>query len=90
MSAVREWVNEAAEGAMTLDGFDDAIIGVGSRINLGPVFVYDREKIIEILMARDGMEYEEADEYVSFNIEGAWVGEGTPVILSRPPTENAS
>ena len=67
--------------AMKADGFDDAIIGIGSRCGQPDLLVYDVDKITDILMDRDGMDYEDAREYCSYNIEGAWVGEGTPIIL---------
>lgn len=66
------------------DGFDDAILGPamlwsgGERIS---VLVYDAEKIREILMKRDGMEHDEAREFIEFNIEGAYVGPTTPVFV---------
>ncbi len=43
--------------------------------------VYDYEKCIKILMDRDGMEEDEADEYLQFNTVGAWVGKGTPAFM---------
>ena len=67
---------------LTADGFDEAILGVVERINL-LVVCYDRNKIIEILMTRDGMDEEEAWEYYQLNIAGAWVGESTPVFIER-------
>jgi len=66
------------------DGFDDAILGIGGRCSKPPIVVYDRAKCLEILVTRDGMSYEEAEEYFSFNTEGAWVGERTPLYLARP------
>jgi len=69
--------------AMTADGFDDAIIGIGSRCGQPDLLVYDIDTALDILMDRDGMSYEEAQEYFSFNVEGAWVGEGTPIWLQR-------
>ena len=63
---------------LTLDGFDEAIIGVVERIGLLAV-CYDKHKILKILM-RD-MNYEEAVEYYEFNILGAYMGEHTPVYL---------
>jgi len=45
--------------------------------------VYDVDTALDILMDRDGMDYEQAQEYFSFNVEGAWVGEGTPIWLHR-------
>ena len=76
-----EEVAEYNEDALLADGFEEALIGVAQRINLGPVAAYSVEKIIEILMKRDGMEYDEAMEYFDFNIVGAWMGEYTPVYI---------
>ena len=64
------------------DGFDEAILGVVQRIGIEAI-CYDLNKVIEILMTRDGMDEEEAWEYYQFNIAGAWVGESTPVFIER-------
>jgi hypothetical protein len=64
------------------DGLDDAIIGVVQRMGIQAI-CYDEDKVIEILMERDGMTYEEAIEYFDFNIAGAWVGDSTPFFLQR-------
>ena len=64
------------------DGFENAFMGIGRQFNT--VFsVYDYDKCIDILMSRDGMTEEEAEEHMSFNVTGAYVGEHTPVFLSR-------
>jgi len=76
-----EQVAEYNEEALLADGFEKALIGVAERINLGPVAAYDVEKILGILMERDGMEYSEALEFFEFNIKGAWMGEFTPVYI---------
>lgn len=76
-----EQVAEYNEDALLADGFEKALIGVAERINLGPVAAYDVEKILEILMERDGMEYADALEFFEFNIKGAWMGEFTPVYI---------
>jgi len=81
MSGVREWVAEFNPDAMFADGFDEAIIGVASRINLGPLVCYDRHKCIQILMDTEGWDYDEAEEWFEFNTAGAYVGEGTPLFL---------
>ena len=48
-----------------LDGLDAAVIEQrGSRL------VYSEEKIIDILMERDGMTREEAIEFIDYNIVG--------------------
>jgi len=62
------------------DGFEDAIIGVGRQFNT-EVVVYDEDKCIKILMERDGMTDEEAEEFFEFNVVGAYVGEHTPIYV---------
>ena len=37
------------------------------------------ERVIEILMDRDGMSNDEAIDFFTCNIEGAWFGELTPI-----------
>ena len=64
---------------LTADGLDDAIIGVGARCGQPDIVAYEVEKVIEILVTRDEMTYEEALEFYEFNIAGAWVGEQTPL-----------
>jgi hypothetical protein len=66
-------------GAKTL--FDPCIVGYASRINQSPVLVYDEEKMIVTLCREENMSYNDAVDYLSFNTFGAWVGEGTPLIL---------
>jgi hypothetical protein len=67
--------------ALTADGYDDCIIGIGERCGQSDIFVYDSDKIINKLVKRDGMDYEEALEFYSYNIAGAWMGEGTPIFV---------
>jgi hypothetical protein len=45
------------------------------------VLVYDADKMIKVFVDRDGMSEEEANEYILFNIEGAYIGEDTPVLV---------
>jgi len=60
------------------DGFDEAIIG--QEYNDGR-YVYSIERILEILMLRDDMTMDDAMDYFSFNIGGAYVGEMTPLYI---------
>ena len=50
-------------------------------MNEPPLAVYSYPLMAETLMLRDGMSYEEAEEYIDFNVAGAWVGEQTPIII---------
>ena len=69
------------------DGFDSAVIGVGERNNTDSMIVYDYNKMVNVLMTRDGMTYEEAEEYIDFNIVGAWIGDTTPIIVNKKSME---
>jgi len=76
--------DELDSDLLKIDGFDEAAIGTAciwrdnTRVD---VLVYSGDEIVEILMVRDGMEMFEAIEYIEFNIEGAYMGERTPVIV---------
>lgn len=62
------------------DGFDEAVIGVVFDKVIGVArLAYSRCQCLEILMNRDGMTEDEALEYFDFNVEGAYVGEKTPI-----------
>lgn len=77
------------DGLLLASGFDTALIGVvegwfaaGWRL----VALYDVEQCVRIL-TRDGLDEEEAREFVQVNLTGAYVGEGTPAfatIYRRP------
>jgi hypothetical protein len=43
--------------------------------------VYDYDLAVKKLIERDGMSYDEAVEWMEFNVVGAWVGPNTPVWL---------
>ena len=83
---IDDWVDESyyGEEILLMDGLDAAFIGIGSQQYKPVVAVYDRGRCIEILVERDGMSWEVAEEYFDFNYAGAWAGERTPLILDRP------
>lgn len=73
---------------LKMDGLDDAIVGMadvwfpdGSWVRTVERLIYSGEKIVEVLMERDGMTKEEAYEFVDFNIAGAYMGNDTPIIF---------
>jgi len=73
---------EPAETMLFADGFDDAIIGVGSTFGGSLCAVYDTDEIIEILM-KQGMDYAEALEHFDYNIAGSYVEEQTPIFMHK-------
>ena len=74
---------------LKITGHDDAILGPamiwgvdkkGGGIRIS-VLVYDAEAIRATLIHRDGMDPDEAREYIEFNIEGAYMGPDTPILV---------
>ena len=74
-------IHERAEGAILLDGLNDAIIGIVEEFGNGPRILYSKNKILQILEDRDGMTTEEAVEFYDHNILGLHAGEQNPVFL---------
>jgi len=64
--------------SLTADGFDSAFMGYIDRCGQPKVAIYDKDAVLEILMDRGGMTPDEALEYFDYNIQGAWIGDGTP------------
>ena len=69
------------------NGLEDAIIGVGSRINMPDVLIYSYNKCVKIFMEKEGWTHEEAVEWMDFNVVGAWVGETTPIFVHEIPSD---
>lgn len=72
-------IDDLPEGTIIADGHDRALVGFGYRVYT-PIAIYDRDKAIELLQDQ-GMSWEDAEEWISFNVEGAYVGEGTPIFV---------
>jgi len=70
------------DDVLLADGFDAAFIGIVTRCGQPPIAIYDHARCVEVLVA-DGLTYEEAVEYMDFNVTGAWVGPSTPGFLVR-------
>jgi len=78
LEQIQEWYPD--EELLSADGFEDSVIGVTYDKSAGAYkLVYSRSKCIEVLITRDKMGKEEAEEYFDFNVEGAYMGEKTPI-----------
>ena len=62
---------------MTEESFNAAIIGVDKD---GERLVYDSNAVVQVLI-NEGMDEEDAWDYFYYNIEGAYVGEKTPLFI---------
>lgn len=87
---IRAHLAELDESVLMADGFEDALVGYVQQFNT-ILALYDRGKCIEILMKRDGMSEDEAEEFFEFNVQGAYAGAHTPafatILAGRPDLE---
>tara|TARA_R100000306_G_C4377695_1_gene142722 strand:- start:1876 stop:2112 length:237 start_codon:yes stop_codon:yes gene_type:complete len=67
---------------LKVDGFDEAIIGIAERCGYEPVFAYDYDQCIKILQDQ-GMSREGALEFFEYNTLGSWLGDTTPVFITK-------
>ena len=63
---------------MLANGFEEAIIGLDTSNEVFRV-IYDKDKMVDILIERDEMTLIEAHEYLEYNVFNTYVGEGTPI-----------
>lgn len=76
----RSTAKGARDGPLAWDGCEAALVGVLDCIDGVKRCVYERNALVEVFM-NGGMEEDEAEEWVSFNIEGAYIGAATPLIV---------
>ena len=79
-----ELLAELNPEALTPDGLEAAYIGFTVNHHHAHVAVYSFEKCVGILVDRDGMTPDDAEEYLSFNTLGSFVGENGPLFVSKP------
>jgi hypothetical protein len=70
------------EKVLLADGLEAAFIGIGSQQYV-QFAVYDEAKVLALYVERDEMTPEEAREFYEFNVVGAYVGDRTPVFVTR-------
>ena len=85
---IKDTIAEYNPDALFIDGldgdkeaFNNALIGIGNRCGLTGLAIYDSQKVIEILVEKYEMSYEDAIEWYDYNILGAYVGEYTPLFV---------
>jgi len=64
------------EEILIADGFDDAVIGICYQSQR---LIYLYSKCLDVLINRDNMSIEEANEFMSFNVVSAYMGDNTPI-----------
>ena len=69
---------ELPDDALIADGLDKAIIGYKE----GKV-VYDYDACVQVFMADNDWNFEDAIEWMEFNVVGAYVGPRTPLFEQK-------
>lgn len=69
------------EDALLATGFEDALIGYTLNYHHSHVAVYDLDACIAVLIHRDGMTEDDAEEYLSYNTLDAYFGENGPIFI---------
>jgi hypothetical protein len=82
---IEDWIFDhfPDEDIILADGMEEAFIGIATQFNTS-MAIYDVKKCIRGLI-NEGMTSEEAEEWFSFNTQGAYVGENTPAFLLKFP-----
>lgn len=76
-------LRQANPEALLADGLEAAYIGYTVNHHHAVVAVYDYDKCVELLVWRDEISHEEADEFLQFNTLGAYVGKNGPLFIQR-------
>ena len=74
---------------LRIEDYDDCVIGIGQTWHgnmLVDRLIYDGEKMLD-KMVDNGMDREDALEYMDFNILAAYMGDSTPIVLWPVPEE---
>ena len=79
-------LDEYAEGAILLDGLEEAIIGIVEECGNGRRVLYSKSKILSILCERDLMTMDDAEEFYDYNILGLYAGEQNAIFLDTEIT----
>ena len=79
--SVLDILSEINPQALKADGFDDAILGMSIRVGDDNLIAYDYDKCVKILQKE--MSYEDAVEYLEFNVVNSYVGEDTPTFIKK-------
>ena len=79
---INEFFEDMGMSIIKMDGFDDCILGYCTGAGSAELkMVYSVDKILAKLVSEQEMDMEEALEYFNYNMESAYVGEGSPVFF---------
>ena len=67
--------------ALLADGHETALVGYADVPGRGIVAAYDMDKIVASLVDGHGMTHDDALDWLSYNIVGAYCGDKTPIYI---------
>ncbi len=70
---------------LLMNGFNEAIIGFGSQAGAQSLAIYSYDKMLDICMRDNDFTVEDANEFLAFNALTAYMGKGTPIIMTTGP-----
>jgi hypothetical protein len=76
------------EDTLTYTGCDDAIVGISSGFD-GTRVVYSYNRLVEHFML-EGMDSDEAIEWVDYNVVGAYGGPKSPIVVTQEETTEST
>lgn len=76
---IMELLQDLNPEAFVMEEYESALVGLVRMWNGPVVAAYSAEKIIDMLAVEMG--HDNAVDYFHFNIEGAYVGENTPLFV---------
>jgi len=82
VSFIKDFYPDEVDKILLADGLDEAFLGIVHH-NDRPVAVYGITKCLMELMRQNKWSMEEAEEYFSFNVRGAYVGDRTPLFMEE-------
>lgn len=69
-------------GSLIADGLDEGVVGYTTFDGVEHV-IYDYEACCAVFMKQNDWTYEEAAEWMDFNVVSAYVGENTPLWMFK-------
>jgi len=79
VNATLRQIAELNPDAIVADGLEPALVGYTE--NTPHVAVYDIDKCVRVLVERDGMTEERAEDFLAMNTTCTYVGENGPVFV---------
>jgi len=73
---------------MTWPRFESAVIG-HAHYGQDCIAVYDGDRMAQVLVDLDGMTFDDARDYIAFNLDNVYQGPGAPMVVWRGPESTA-